>query len=76
MATRFRLQQLLDQADPPMSQSELARRAGISFQTVNSIANNRTAQVSLRTLDAIARVLKVKPGDIIESGPEKKRGRG
>ena len=76
MTTRFRLQEILDAANPPMSQSELARRSGISFATVNAIANNRTAQVSLKTLDAIARVLGVQPGDIIESEPEKKRGRG
>ncbi len=77
VAALFRLQELLDERDPPMSQSELARRSGVSLVTVNGIANNRTSQVSLKTLDALARVLQVEPGDLIvrEKGG-KKRGRG
>ena len=72
---RFRLQELLDAQEPPMSQSELARRSGVSLVTVNAIANNRTIQVSLRTLEALAAALGVEPGDIIGSEPEAKRGR-
>jgi DNA-binding Xre family transcriptional regulator len=73
MTALFRLQELLDNRDPPMSQSELARRSGVSLVTVNGIANNRTQQVSLKTLDALARVLGVEPGDLIASEKGGKR---
>lgn len=69
---RFRLQELLDSREPPMSQSELARRAKISFVTVNSIANNRTSQVSLNTLDALSKALGIEPGELLERAAEKR----
>lgn len=71
MAARFRLQELLDGASPPMSQSELARRSGVSQVTVNAIANNRTRQVQLETLDKIAAALGVNPGDLIVRAPSR-----
>jgi DNA-binding Xre family transcriptional regulator len=74
MPVRFRLQALLDAYDPPMSQSELARRSGVSLVTVNAIANNRTKQVSLETLDALSRALGVEPGELLES-TSRKRGK-
>jgi DNA-binding Xre family transcriptional regulator len=64
--TRFRLQDIIDETDPPISQTELARQAGVSFATVNRLCTNATAQVSLATLDAISRVLGCEPGDLIE----------
>jgi DNA-binding Xre family transcriptional regulator len=51
-----------------MSQSELARRSGITLVTINGIANNRTAMVSLKTLGAIASALGVQPGDLLTRG--------
>ena len=57
-----------------MSQSDLARASGVSLFTVNAIANNRTVQVKLDTLEKLARVLGVEPGDLIER--DKKRGKG
>lgn len=72
MPTRFRLAELLEKAG--ISQSELARRTGVSFQTINAIANNRTRQVKLDTLDAFAAALGVEPGDLLERhGRGKKR---
>jgi DNA-binding Xre family transcriptional regulator len=73
MPVRFRLQALLDAHDPPMSQSELARRSGVSLVTVNAIANNRTKQVSLETLDALSRALGVEPGELLESSKKGRR---
>lgn len=64
MTARFRLQELLDAS--AMSQSELARRSGISLVTVNKIAQNRSNQVSLKTLDALSKVLKCQPGDLLK----------
>jgi transcriptional regulator with XRE-family HTH domain len=79
MAARFRLAELLEEAG--LSQRELATRSGVSPTTINRMANNLTAQVSLKTLDSLARALsdagkKVRPGDLIEDEPPKgKRGR-
>ena len=67
MAVLFRLHEILEAQAPPMSQSELARRSGLSQVTVNAIANNRTKQVSLKTLDALAKALKVEPGELFVS---------
>jgi transcriptional regulator with XRE-family HTH domain len=79
MTARFRLDELLEESG--LSQRELAVRSGVSPTTINRMANNLTAQVSLKTLDSLARALsasgrKVRPGDLIEEAPEKKRGRG
>jgi transcriptional regulator with XRE-family HTH domain len=79
MTARFRLDALLEEAG--LSQRELAARSGVSPTTINRMANNLTAQVSLKTLDSLARALsvqgrKVRPGDLIEETQEKKRGRG
>lgn len=65
MTAEFQLQELLDEAG--MSQSELARRAGIHFTTVSRLCRNASAQVSLNTLARIAAVLNVEPGDLIRT---------
>jgi putative transcriptional regulator len=75
MAARFRLAELLEGAG--LSQRELAQRADVSPTTVNRMAKNLTAQVSLKTLDALSRELKCEPGDLIERAPERAaKGRG
>ena len=71
MAARFCLDRLISKAG--ISQRELARKSGVSPTTVNRMAANLTGQVSLRTLDSLADVLGVEPGELIER--EKKRGR-
>ena len=63
MATRFRLREELDDQ---MSQSELAREAGVSFATVNRLCTNATTRVDLDTLDRLSEVLGCEPGDLIE----------
>jgi len=63
MATRFRLDAALDDR---MSQSELARRAGIAFATVNRLCTNATTRVDLETLDKLSSVLDCEPGDLLE----------
>ena len=72
MAARFRLAELLERGG--LTQTELARRSGVSLVTINAIANNRTAQVKLDTLDKLARVLGVEPGELLER--DKKCGKG
>jgi putative transcriptional regulator len=70
MATRFRLQELLDAAG--MSQSELARLSGVSVVTINAMANQRTTRVDLSTLDAISKRLGCEPGDLLERDPKRR----
>ena len=70
---RFRLSGLLEAAG--LNQSELARKSGVSIVTINAIANNRTNQVRLETLDRISAALGVEPGELIEREPQKRRGR-
>ena len=76
MPVRFRLQELLGARTPAMKQTELAARSGVSLVTVNAIANNRTRQVSLETLDRLSRALGVPPGDLFEQAPAGKGRRG
>ncbi len=63
VATRFRLREELGDQ---MSQSELAREAGVSFATVNRLCTNATSRVDLDTLDRLSTVLECEPGDLIE----------
>ena len=75
MAARFCLAELL--VDIGLSQRELAARSGVSPTTINRMANNLTAQVSLKTLDRLARALsgagrRVEPGDLIRATAERK----
>ena len=75
MAVQFRLDKLLEERKrdgAPITQSELARLADVTFATVNAIANNRTRQVHLDTLDKLCKALSVDPGALFE----RKRGRG
>jgi putative transcriptional regulator len=74
MAARFRLAELIEAAG--ISQRELARPSGVFPTTINRMAANLTAQVSLATLDSLSDVLGVEPGDLIECVPERGRGRG
>lgn len=82
MAAKFRLDELLAGAEPPMSQSELARISGVSLVTINAIAKNRTAQVKLETLDKILGALEragvpATFNDLLErESGGKRRGRG
>jgi DNA-binding Xre family transcriptional regulator len=61
--TRFRLAEVL--ALRGMTQSELARRSGVTFPTINRMCTNKAKGVSLRVLDKLAVVLEVPPGDLI-----------
>ena len=75
MPVRFRLQSVLAEREVPMSQRELSRRSGVSLTTVNAMVLNKTAQVSLKTLDALCDVLGVEPGELLERDAPKRAGR-
>lgn len=55
------------------SQRGLATAAGLAFGTVHAIWNNTATRADLRTLEALARVLKVEPGELIGSGEQVKQ---
>jgi putative transcriptional regulator len=63
MTTRFRLREILD--DRGISQVELVKLSGVAARTVARLCANSTGQVSLETLDRLAKALDVEPGDII-----------
>lgn len=63
MPTIFWLAEWLERKG--MTQSELARRSGVSFQTVNRMCQNKTEGAVLSTLDRLATVLGVEPGELI-----------
>jgi putative transcriptional regulator len=74
VTVRFRLKELLEEREKKgdaISQSELARKSGVSIVTVNAIVNNRTEQVRLDTLDALCKALGVEPGELLQ----RERGR-
>ncbi|MGI8496689.1 MAG: helix-turn-helix domain-containing protein [Gemmatimonadaceae bacterium] len=56
-----------------MSMSELARRSGVTFVTINAISKNRTTRVDLETLDKLSKALGVQPGELLE---RERKGRG
>jgi len=70
LSARFRLKEQLE--DSGLTQSELARRSGVSFVTINRMVANKTAQVSLKTLDALSKVLRCEPGDLLERETKRK----
>ncbi len=80
MTAQFRLRELLEKHG--ISQSDFARRADLSFATINRLCTNATSQVSLETLDKIIAALEadgVKAGVedlIVREKGGKKRGRG
>lgn len=72
MTTAFRLLELL--LERGLSQSEVARQTGLSFQAVNHLCSGRAKAVSLDTLDRLARVLGLEhPGELLDYKP--KRGK-
>ena len=49
---------------------KLAEATGLAYGTVYAIWTNQATRVDFKTLDALARVLKVRPGDLIVSDEE------
>jgi DNA-binding Xre family transcriptional regulator len=73
---KFRLAELLDAAEPSMTQAELASRSGVSPTIINRMVKNHAGQVSLSTLGKLSAVLGVQPGDlIVREGKRGGRGR-
>ena len=53
-----------------MSMTELSSRVGITMANLSILKNGKAKAVRLSTLDAICRVLRCQPGDILEYDPK------
>lgn len=71
MIVRFRLREIMEEKGMT-SQNDVARRAGLTYPTVNAIYHNRAAAINLTTLAKLAKALRVRPGDLITDEPEKR----
>jgi putative transcriptional regulator len=67
MTVRWRVREL---AEPERwSARKLAEAADLAYGTVWPIWNGKAKRVDLETLDALCRVLKVEPGDLLRREP-------
>lgn len=57
-------------ADRKISLNELAAQVGISNVNLSNIKTGKISAVRFSTLNAICRVLKCQPGDILEYQPD------
>lgn len=71
MPTEFRLSEILESRG--FSQAELARTSGVGLRTISRLFRNETEQVSLITLDRLARALGVEPGELIARDKRSRR---
>ena len=62
--TRLRVSELLKERG--MSASELMRRSGLSWTTIQPIAAGEASNPELDTLEKIARALEVKVSDLLD----------
>lgn len=68
MITYYKLLDILNRRH--MTREQLKNQAGISSSTMTKISKGES--VTLKTIDAICRVLDVQPGDILEYVPDNK----
>jgi DNA-binding Xre family transcriptional regulator len=72
MAVRWRLK---DIAEPERwSARKIAEATGLAYNTVWGIWANKSKRADLDTLDTLAQLLKIEPGQLIERVPEKEEG--
>ena len=69
----FRLREVMTARDPTLSIRRVALDAGLTYETVHNVYQNKTARVDLATLDALANALDCQPGELIgRQGPAKR----
>ena len=64
MAIIIRLDRVL--ADRKMQLSELSERVGISIVNLSNLKTGKVKAIRFSTLEAICKVLKCQPGDLLE----------
>lgn len=74
MAIRLRLAEILQEKG--LTQSEVARKADLSFQAVNYLYSGRAKQIGLDTMDRLCGVLGVGPGELLEWDGGSRRPKG
>jgi DNA-binding Xre family transcriptional regulator len=68
MAIRWRVREI---AEPERwNAKKLAEATGLAYGTVYAIWTNQATRVDFKTLEALARVLKVRPGELISANGE------
>jgi putative transcriptional regulator len=68
MAIRVKLDHLL--LDRRMTLTELAERVGMTLANLSILKTNKARAIRFSTLDALCRVLKCQPGELLEWTPE------
>ena len=64
MAIILRLDRVM--ADRKMSLNELSEKVGVANVNLSKLKNGHVSAIRFSTLDAICKVLKCQPGDILE----------
>ena len=64
MAIRVKLDYLL--LDRQMTLTELAEKVGMTLANLSILKTNKARAIRFSTLDALCRVLKCQPGDLLE----------
>jgi len=68
MPTRWRLKEI---AEPERwNARKIAEATGLAYNTVWGIWTNKSRRADLDTLDVLAKLLKIEPGQLIERIPE------
>jgi DNA-binding Xre family transcriptional regulator len=75
LLTVFRLREVMEGVDPALSIRRVALDAGLTYETVHNVYQNKTARVDLETLDALASALGCEPGELIGKGDKVGRGK-
>lgn len=57
-----------------MGLTELSKEVDITMANLSILKNNKAKAVRFTTLDAICKVLKCQPGDILEYVPDEEQG--
>jgi putative transcriptional regulator len=60
-------------AERNMTRVELAKKAGISINTLRPLYIDTWQRIDRNTLNSICRVLEIQPGDLFEYIPEEKK---
>ncbi|MBQ4165116.1 MAG: helix-turn-helix transcriptional regulator [Oscillospiraceae bacterium] len=68
MAIILRLDRVM--ADRKMSLNELSEKVGVANVNLSKLKTGKVSAVRFSTLDAICKVLKCQPGDILEYQPD------
>jgi DNA-binding Xre family transcriptional regulator len=68
MTIRLRVKEIADAKH--ISQRELSRRTGIDLKNIQHLFHHPDANITMKTLNRLARALKVEPGTLLEHQPD------